>query len=435
MKRNTILLSILLLVAGISLGQSNCLSAKLVLPQNNTSFYLNEKERPVFEWENRSADATQKFELSRSGKILYSTTVTNKILDHSPQLENIYQNGKSDTSPYQWRVYISSKECEEQVSKTGYFYVLSSNPRTVASGGAEINVTNIFCHDPAFDSLGMVHFSAQIDLINLPTSFANWDISTLTFDGNTIPVTQLKGCAAPFAPQPNSTLSIPPGITESWCLDFSVPFGSNTLLSSANGMMGSLPTVVSDLDSLPSCICNYCNSLDFINVSSSLTPVNNMLLLNYNIVQQMQINGLAPIKEFKAVIIGLRHTVNNDACKVCTKEAKNMGLFNHEFPGNPFSHPKDITNSTIVWQSGNEGNADVNNNSDYHTNQLIWTAQNPVTGVDFSTSPRVFQLPIGLPESHLECCNSEFEMCIRYIFTDINCKTCDFQVCYTNATP
>ncbi|MEZ5048263.1 MAG: hypothetical protein R2766_01295 [Saprospiraceae bacterium] len=318
---------------------------------------------------------------------------------------------------------ISSPEFEscETKSTSGQSFNI------IQSGGAILDVYDIFCDNPAFDTLGRVHYKAKVSLTNPPSSGGNWVVNSLTINpgGQTIPTTSFRNCFNPLL-SPIGNVTIAPGTTSTWCFDFHVPFGSTLLTSSANGTMFGAPSIVSDQDSLPSCVCTICDDWQFNTSNKAFNWIGEHPTFKHNaqLFETIQLIGADPIMEMNAEVVSIEHHVSDPQCYTCTKDDDYMGLFAFDQVGNR------QLNATAPWQNAGFGQPGYDENVDGYANQVKWLCDDPYVGVDFSI-PRSIRLTINLPKrSTLDCCQDAYEVCVRYTFTDINCNTCSYQVCY-----
>jgi hypothetical protein len=163
---------------------------------------------------------------------------------------------------------------------------------------------------------------------------------------------------------------------------------------------------------LPPCPCTYCKE-DMIkfNAPTSFIDNNTFLTVNQNITVTI------PVKQFKAEIIGFAITPsnNNDQCLLCNKNSNQWGNF---LSGTiPATFPS-MTNGlfpTIPCCGGNS----------HHTIGW-WTL-----GAALNISNKNISLNITLPpRTTLSCCPYRINFCIRYTFTDAECRSCSIINCY-----
>jgi hypothetical protein len=161
---------------------------------------------------------------------------------------------------------------------------------------------------------------------------------------------------------------------------------------------------------LPCCYCNYCDKPENMiiqDISHSATPVATDNLI---ITQQFNISP-KNISQITAEIVYMEEDQMDDACKQCRKDENEVYHF--------------LGTNTAAWNSGAALNASSGNNASTFPTKILEWGSNAQGNVDFN-------LTIGLPgTAPLKCCERHGRVCIRYSFTDIECKTCTQLVCYT----
>ncbi|HYD22015.1 MAG TPA: hypothetical protein VEB40_11115 [Flavipsychrobacter sp.] len=163
-----------------------------------------------------------------------------------------------------------------------------------------------------------------------------------------------------------------------------------------------------DTIQMPCCSCNYCVD------SMQIKPGNQAIKdIGNNMAQINQTFSITPtnIQNVTAEIVFVSDSVNNEACRECDKQPNNV----YHFSGT----------NTISWNSGSAINASsINSSQNFPSKVIAWQCNNQ-GNLDIN-------LNIGLPAlADLSCCSMVSTICIRYSFTDKNCKTCDVVVCYT----
>lgn len=167
---------------------------------------------------------------------------------------------------------------------------------------------------------------------------------------------------------------------------------------------------------LPCCICNYCDkpenmSIKDISHSTAIAAGNNL-----NILQQISV-GPKNISEITAALVSIKEFEVDEACKECRKKAD--GTLNE----NEVYHF--INSNTAQWTAGSPIPASSGNSSNSFPTKILEWKTNSKGVIDFN-------LTLALPgTSSLSCCERHGQICIRYSFTDIECKTCNILVCYT----
>lgn len=395
-------------------GQKNCGSTKIISPANNATYYLNSTLRPNFSWNNSDENVSHYIiKLYQENKVMNETRTTSNTLNLTKEIDKIAKDARKDEVLFHWNVITYYRDCAPETSETNSFLLRSSNT-------IEINVTDIECLNPAYDENGNVKYKATIEL-SAGNNSDNWIVNNIQIlpGGQIIPVGNLYNCTN-NTPAP-STLTITPNTTQTWCMEFSVPIGSASQTFQANGSLGIGAGNASVAEQLPSCICNICDDWRIISTNERLGKYANSapnMVLNNNI----QILNATPIMQVKAEIVYVQHNVNDPQCYTCTKDEAKMGLFsNHSSSGR-------IIGTGNAWQNNGKGSLSDENGNGYG-NEFTWQAATSA-GVDFST-PKSFRFLINMPEfSSLKCCDTKIKICIRYTFTDINCQSCDYLVCY-----
>lgn len=290
----------------------------------------------------------------------------------------------------------------------------------IGTSSISMDFKNSTCSNPAFIN-GNVNYTGEIELNNPGSStitITSFDI----FDWSNSPATNVSQVnCADFTTIPFTPITVAPGSSYTLCAQYSVPFGETDVYANVNFTQSDLPAGntddIANSDTLPNCICNTCDGWKFSNKSNTVTQSGNSTMI---INQSLQITGADPIKKVKAEIVYVNQDVNDPQCYTCTKEDEQMGLFTKM--GN-------ITTAPGNWINNGIGHL-TDENNDNHGNQFVWDANDPQTGIDFSTAQNI-KLKVKLPTaSALDCCTSNYQVCVRYTYTDINCKTCTTMVCY-----
>lgn len=421
-----------------------CFPPELKAPDNGQNFYLNkkgQKERPYYRWTDdpisQSKVTRHIFKLyDETGKVIYQKETKKEIVTHNGELERVYQTLFNEKDPetakrtLTWRVTTQYKDCEDQESESKdlSFYKSGTNIR--------FDIINVECDVPAFDTLGNVNYTAEVTVKNDGDPGDN-DFTvypheiTISKDNNTgtpqISVSDLSYCPGSV---PNEIL-LEPGDEITVCFKFSLPFGETMAFATGYYSVGNNlgnPNVnhdpIRDNDSLPNCICNVCDDWRILTRNPQFREINSPNA-NMQISSGISIQNSDPIVEVKAEIVYVERNVTNEECIGCVTDEVNMGLatggqaFQFGTPGSP--NPWD-----------NQGNATIiedAENPDGYGNQLSWRANDPDAGIPNLAS--TFRISLNLPETPFEeCCDQSYRVCVRYVFTDINCQTCDRVICY-----
>lgn len=185
---------------------------------------------------------------------------------------------------------------------------------------------------------------------------------------------------------------------------------SYTCQSSNGSIETNGPIVCSVAKEMPCCNCTYCDELQWafaendttvydygsntINVSSGISSPN------------------VTIKSFKAEIISYVQN-GKPECMANNKNSQTFGDF--------------TTGSFASWGNGFFPLGGSKTTS--HT--LNWFGV-PGSTIAIGGTPKPINLSISTPPLNaLDCCDDTIQFCIRYSFTDKDCRTCSFVKCYT----
>lgn len=164
-----------------------------------------------------------------------------------------------------------------------------------------------------------------------------------------------------------------------------------------------------DTITMPCCKCNYCADSMKISSQSSGISYNN----SNNLAQINQSFSVTPnnITHVTAEIVYMSDSVNDPACNICDAKPESV----YHFTGT----------STMSWNGNTPLNASAANSATSFPSKIIsWQCNN--------NGNVSFILNAGLPDiPKLKCCETYTRICIRYSFTDANCKKCDILVCYS----
>lgn len=164
-----------------------------------------------------------------------------------------------------------------------------------------------------------------------------------------------------------------------------------------------------DTISMPCCQCSYCTDSMKIQSQSSGMTYNNA----NNSAQIIQSFSVTPknITNVTAEIVYMSDSVNDPACQTC--DTKPVSVYS--FSGT----------NTISWNGNAAINASAANSANTFPSKIIsWQCNN--------NGNISFNLNAGLPDiPKLNCCQRTVRICIRYSFTDSNCKKCDILICYS----
>ena len=165
----------------------------------------------------------------------------------------------------------------------------------------------------------------------------------------------------------------------------------------------------SSIDALPCCYCKYCDDkiIKSIDSTSTVSSTANILQIH----QAFTLNPVNITKISAEIIYMSEDTTIDKACKTCAKDENEVFHF--------------IDNNTANWTTtGATSNAIASNSGQTYPSKAIEFTSNNHGNV-------TMDLNIALPGiSKLTCCKHKGQVCIRYYFTDINCKTCEYFICY-----
>ncbi|NNE26135.1 MAG: hypothetical protein HKN09_04780, partial [Saprospiraceae bacterium] len=175
----------------------------------------------------------------------------------------------------------------------------------------------------------------------------------------------------------------------------------------ANNMTGALD--------LEPCICTYCDTVDWTFKDGSLeaTTQNNELhpYLKLN-TGEITIPGV-DVNSFKAEIVKFEHWVD-DECLSCNKY---IGSYGKIALGNMEANNWNTVQGTFpLLPNGNTSH----NTIEFYKNGINATFKGK--GGFIISAPFI---------STLSCCGDTITVCIRYSFTDKECRTCSKVICYT----
>jgi hypothetical protein len=413
----------------------SCENSILSAPGNGLVYALEEDQRPDFRWSNPTEKGVNGylFRMYIGSKVVYEEKTEKSVIRHQDSLEKYYRQAPEKGQTYSWEVVTYFADCEPLTS-TRFTFVMSNR------SGAWHDIFDLECDVPAYTDNGDLRLTGKISFFNnlsasdplVINSFSDVIIkntSLVTLPG--VVLTNITDCVSSF-PVP-TPLSIAPGTTETYCFELTVPAGNTAIVSQAGGTINGLPQLSTDQDDLPQCACSVCDSWKFKGKISRLNYVSSGgNLFNAMVLQDIQIGNSDPIREVKAEVVYVEHVANDPECYTCTKHDNDMGLMS-------FGSQKPTVISSGNWANAklaHKGKGDVYDvDNDNYVNQAYWQAADLINGVDFASASHRFRIPINLPQpSSLKCCDHRYEVCVRYTFTDVNCITCDYLVCYQMST-
>jgi hypothetical protein len=381
-----------------------------------------------------------KTEALRSNSPILEREVTN--MTQLPGL-NINRGGRAigSDSKYGWYVQATGKDGKDYgVSEATTFSVGSQNSVMTAQCNFTPKLDSIYCTGPCGN--GKMGYRVRIKLDNTAIgstlmNFANATnyslqtpipaysnvntINNLIQAWNTTPSPYGSANAlitvTPVSPLYPATIAAGTAITRE--VDICVP--ANTVLPirlkvfismiSSNGV----PNQCNDdvlITTLPPCPCTYCkDDMIVFNGANPITDAGNILTLNNNI----SIPGIQ-VKQFKAELIGISYAPqnNNEQCWVCSKDDDQWGNFTAGTFSSPFPSMVNGVFPSLPCCGGNS----------HHT--IGWW------GTPTVINNKPLQLKISLPPaSTLSCCPYNITICIRYTFTDVECRSCSIVKCFS----
>ncbi len=239
--------------------------------------------------------------------------------------------------------------------------------------------------------------------------------STITI--NQISLTSIKETDFSGAFVPTSILVFPQSLTaagNSYAFDFAInsAFCNKDLFIGYNinfkcattGQTIDLPC--GDIvKNIPCCTCTFCDQFKDLEIKAEkLSSEGGFVNLSTSFS-----SPILSITSLKAELISFAHN-GKEACIGCNKDPKTFG---------------NITGGTFgTWGYG--VNPLAGSITTHHTMSWFGTSGSTVnlSGTDLNIS---ISAP---PVSPLDCCDDEIQFCIRYSFTDKECRTCSFVKCY-----
>lgn len=173
------------------------------------------------------------------------------------------------------------------------------------------------------------------------------------------------------------------------------------------------------IKNIPCCTCTFCDDIQW-RTGEQATSVSKDKGDNWfiNLGQPVSVPG-QKIKSFKAEIISFSHKAanGNEECISCHTNSNSFGKFTN---GQLTTEQWGTLNGVFPVIPTGAGNT-------HHT--LHWfTAAGSSSMMDANKLNLTISVP---PFSTIDCCDDEFNFCIRYTFTTVDCKTCSKVVCYT----
>ena len=293
------------------------------------------------------------------------------------------------------------------------------------SSGLDVDFDSVSCDQPAYDANGQVQYIAKAILTN--TSNNNTTLSILSTGLADIWVSRTDG-SIPSAITPLSllppTITLGPGTSTSFTFSFSRPIGEVDAHLNVRYFINNSTVAAKTYDpgDLPNCACSACDQWRIL-VTLQDVEEHDSPTANTELLTNIQFPNTDGIKEVRAEIVSIRHTVSDPQCATCTTHDEHMGMFSS---GTVTSKTGPGTPNT--WQNNGTAQFIYNEDGDGYANSLIWKASDPSVGI---VGGGLFKTFLNMPSrSKLECCSERYRICVRWTFTDVNCVTCEKLVCY-----
>ena len=143
--------------------------------------------------------------------------------------------------------------------------------------------------------------------------------------------------------------------------------------------------------------------------------------------------GPKPIKKVVISIVNFETNSSNKECLTCESNTGNYGKMT--VPNSPFGGGQDpiegmtYPGNTITYTCLG---CPPSWNTVMLTHSVTWGSNSGI-GYDLSdgAGDQSTQFFIHVPKkSTLSCCDDTIKVCVKYSFTDVDCKTCDTIICY-----
>jgi hypothetical protein len=400
-------------------------SLSLVSPADGS--VIDTASRPLFNW---AADnlQTQTYKIKiveikgdqspevalRTNKPIFEKDSLKDLLFHYPVFgPRMIPGGK-----YAWGVQANGRNGKpdgEAKSNTFSFSIASGGCvgkltlKSVTCGdygpaGFKYNVCVNYTSDPG-NTCNIAYNDAQNATLNALTGH---NLANIIKDASGGTVSNIT-----FAPSPSSTIA--PGQSTQVCFTLTSNQPNATIVTYGlckDGKELIAPNFANDvlIIDLKACTCTYCNEIDkwkFDTESVTATSEAPFLVNLSTTITSPEVS----ITNFKAELVSFTQDGKQQACFGCNTDAQTFG----NFTGGTFG----------AW--GNGTFPLYGSNTTHHT--LSWfSANGSTTALAGSAINIAFTAP---PLNPLNCCDDEISFCIRYSFTDKECRTCSFVKCYT----
>ncbi len=377
-------------IKGMVYGESKNVILKLYKISNDPNLVNDLKQRSksglvfspleMFDYKGAAKNANStgknydlKIERSNNNSNSFSASIPTTDLEHGSYFV-VAENGNCASTPL---AFSMSAGCGTNLS------TVAISCKAWVNGLPTYTVSIVFNNIPPLP--GGQNCSTVMNSITLPAGTGS--ISTPV----TLPTTIPSGGSSPAV----TFTYTPATLTQT-----NVTFNYTGIWSDGNGNTSNFN---SNAITLPSCVCNACEGIQWNNTTSSSSLQGN----NFNIIQAVNpvATGLGNIVTAKAEIISFERYVG-DSCMSCNKDWSQWGNF---------------TAGTYASVGGGLANA-TTPVSGYTHHSIYWA----------TTAPGSFNLSISTPPlSNLSCCCDRVAVTIRYTlsFKDAQtgvCKMCSF---------
>jgi hypothetical protein len=327
--------------------------------------------------------------LDKNGKPIQ--TFTEKTNGTKISAKSVLKTDKIVPGNYQWQViettsgicssimYFSSEPCQIN------FSIDSTNIECLGYEGT--NIRYEICFNSTYQSS-----TGDLTYTSSGSGFSVWD----QVSNPIVPVS-----APLLVMQPGSPMN-----TVHYCFEVVVPASVSQI---GFGLQGDdlnptpiecKPGVSNTIDSLPSCKCTDCDSIQMIIPGNDIGILNSILWLKTPVIVMP-----GAVKTIKTQLVNFEFYPESAECMPCNRDSRQWGNF---------------INGTL-------------NDIDFNTNgilnwghELQWNSNHLFA----SNLNGIFRFNISLPPL-VKCCKAEIKFCIRYIFEFDNCVVCEKVICYS----
>jgi hypothetical protein len=327
--------------------------------------------------------------LDKNGKPIQA--FTEKTDNTKISAKSVFKTDKIVPGNYQWQViettsgicssimYFSSEPCQIN------FSIDSTNIDCLGYMGT--NIRYKICFNSTYQSS-----TGDLTYISSGSGFSVWDQGSSPI----LPVS-----APLLVVQPGSPMN-----TVHYCFEVVVPASVSQIGFGLQGDDLNLtpieckPGVSNTIDSLPSCKCTDCDSIQIIIPGNDIGILNSILWLKTPVIVMP-----GAVKTIKTQLVNFEFYPESTECMPCNRDSRQWGNF---------------INGTL-------------NDIDFNTNgilnwghELQWNSNHLFP----SNLNGIFKFNISLPPL-VKCCDAKIRFCIRYIFEFDNCVVCEKVICYS----